>query len=197
MARLTEGRETQSAAQFSRPGDRAEGEQPNDGPSLKLVFGLVAIVTVVVGVLAYWRYANSERWVAEGAAKMDRIGATLEPEGCIDEAVSWYNECDQHGANAAVCLSGVSIVMFHCLDARDRHETCELYLDPTSEVHQASEAMRERARTPERAGESGRWVYSRCEERGMTCTNKRECACAEAYRAIDSFCRTGQQAVQL
>lgn len=188
MARLTEGPETQSAA---------EHERQSDGPSLKLVFGLVAIVIVVVGVLGYRRYANSERWVAEGVAKMEELGATLEPEGCIDEAVSWYDECDQQGANAAVCLQGVSILMFHCLDARDRQQTCELYLDPSSPVRQPTESMRERARKAETAGESGRWVYGRCDERGMSCTNKRECACAEAYRAIDSFCRTGQQAVQL
>lgn len=167
------------------------------GPSLKLVFGILALVTVVVGVLAYWRYANSERWVAEGIATMSQLGAELEPEGCIDETVAWYGECDQQGANAAVCLQGVSIVMFHCLDARDREQTCELYLDPQSNVHQPTDAMRKRARNAETAGESGRWVYARCEERGMVCRNKRECACAEAYRAIDSFCRTGQQAVQL
>jgi hypothetical protein len=188
VARLTKGREAQSAADHDRQ---------SDGPSLTLVFGTLAIVTLIVGIFGYRRYANSERWVAEGVARMDRVGATLEPEGCVDEAVSWYGECDQQGANAAVCLQGVSILMFHCLDARERQATCELYLDPSSPVRQPSESMRERARTPEKAGESGRWVYGRCEERGMTCTNKRECACAEAYRAIDSFCRTGQQAVQL
>lgn len=164
---------------------------------MRLVFGGLLIVTLSVGVLAYWRYANSERWVAEGVAKMDRIGAELEAEGCIDEVVSWYGECDEHRANAAVCLQGVSILMYHCLSARDRQDTCEVYLDPDSAVHQPTESMRERARNADAAGEHGRWVYARCEERGESCINKRECACAEAYRAIDSFCRTGQQAVQL
>jgi hypothetical protein len=188
VASLTEGPETHTAAGEARQ---------SDGPSLKLVFGVLTIITLVVGILGYRRYANSERWVAEGIAEMDRIGAQLEPEGCIDAAVHWYDACDQHQANAAVCLQGVSILMFHCLGARDREPTCELYLDPNSAVHQPTEGMRERARNAETAGESGRWVYARCEERGMNCINKRECACAEAYRAIDSFCRTGQQAVQL
>ena len=142
MARLTEGPETQSA----------DDVRQSDGPSLKLVFGVLAIVTVVVGVLAYWRYANSERWVAEGVAKMDRIGAELEPEGCIDESLSWYGDCDEQQANAAVCLQGVSILMYHCLAAADRQDTCELYLDPDSAVHQPTEAMRERARKAETAG---------------------------------------------
>ena len=60
-----------------------------------------------------------------------------------------------------------------------------------------TEDMKARARNPETAGEKGNWVYGRCDERGYTCLNKRECACAEAYRTIDSFCRTGQDAVQL
>lgn len=165
--------------------------------SLTYVFVTLAIVSVIVGVLGYWRYANSERWVAEGIQHMNEVGPTIDTEQCVDEAVSWYGACDQHDANAAVCLTGIGILMHHCLSGQARDETCELYLDPASAAHAATEGMRERARNPETAGESGRWVYARCEERGMVCRNKRECACAEAYRAIDSYCRTGQTAVQL
>lgn len=165
--------------------------------TLLYLFSTLALISIILGVLGYRRYANSERWVAEGITKMDAVGAQLDVEGCVDEAVAWYGACDEQDANAAVCLTGVGILMQHCLSARERDQTCELYLDPESIVHEASEGMRERARNPEVAGESGRWVYARCEERGMVCRNRRECACAEAYRAIDSFCRTGQQAVQL
>lgn len=168
-----------------------------DGPSLRLVLGGVVLLTILVGVLAYWRYANSERWVAEGVERMDELGAGLDSEGCIDATVEWHDSCDAEQTNAAVCLQGVKVVMFHCLAARDRGDVCQLYLDLDSEVHAPTEDMRARARNPERAGASGNWVYGRCAERGMNCINKRECACAEAYRAIDSFCRTGQQAVQL
>lgn len=167
------------------------------GPSLRLVFGVVTILTVTLGVLSYWRYASSERYVAEGIAAISKIGAQLDEEGCIDRVVEWHDACDENGTNAAVCLQGVKLLMFHCLDARDRGETCELYLDPDSPKHAPTEDMRARARNPEKAGSSGEWVYARCEERDMRCAIKRECACAEAYRAIDSFCRTGQDAVQL
>ena len=179
------------------PSTQPPNQPPNDGPSLRLVLGVVAVLTVLFGVLGYARYAGSERWVAEGITEMKIEGETLDVEGCIDATVEWYDACDEHDANAAVCLQGVGIVIFHCLAAQDRSQTCEQYLDPDSQVHEATEDMRERARNPAKAGESGRWVYGRCEERGMRCVNKRECACAEAYRAVDSFCRTGQQAVQL
>lgn len=172
-------------------------ETAQDGPSLKLVFGLCALISVVLGVFVYWRYAQSEAYVAQGIQAMEARGATLTPDECIDETIAWHDACDENDTNAAVCLQGVKLVMFHCLHARDRTESCELYLDPESPLHAPTEAMKERARNPEKAGEQGNWVYGRCEERGLTCLNKRECACAEAYRAIDSFCRTGQDAVQL
>lgn len=172
-------------------------ETATDGPSLRLVLGFAGAVTILTGVMGYARYAGSERWVSEGIQQMDARGSELDVEGCIDEVVGWYDACDQEDANAAVCLTGVDILMAHCLGAQDRAPTCELYLNPDSEVRAPTEQMREQARNPKKAGESGRWVYARCEERGMRCLNKRECACAEAYRAVDSFCRTGQQAVQL
>ncbi|PRP98304.1 hypothetical protein ENSA5_30370 [Enhygromyxa salina] len=211
MARLTEGREAQTSEdQDQREGagktpvsaDPASAEvaaevaaEPDH--SMKFVFIGLALVSVIVGVLGYWRYASSEQWVVEGVAKMDALGPKLDAEGCVDEVVGWYNDCDQHDANAAVCLQGVGILMQHCLSARERTQTCELYLNPESAAHAVTDDMRARARNPDKAGGSGRWVYARCEERDMVCRNKRECACAEAYRAIDSFCRTGEEAVQL
>ncbi|NVB36532.1 hypothetical protein G6O69_01720 [Pseudenhygromyxa sp. WMMC2535] len=191
MPQVTEGREDPTSAEHGAP------ELPQDGPSLKVILMIVSVVIVATGVLAYYRYARSERWVVQGIEAMDEAGKGLDAEGCIDAAIEWHDACDQEDTNAAVCFKGVDILMFHCLAAQDRSDTCELYLDPESEIHQATEDMRERARNPDKAGESGRWVYGRCEERGMRCINKRECACAEAYRAVDSFCRTGQQAVQL
>jgi len=203
VARLTDSSDERvEGAKHSAPAaadvDAVEARyEPNSDQSLRWLFIGLALVSVLVGVFAYWRYANSESWVVEGIKHMDEVGAELSDEQCIDEVVTWYDACDQHGANAAVCLQGVGILMHHCLSARPRDQVCELYLDADSSVRQPTEDMRARARNPEKAGESGRWVYARCEARDMVCRSKRECACAEAYRAIDSFCRTGQQAVQL
>jgi hypothetical protein len=199
----TEGPRTRDDGAQSRPqmGEQRDshGAASSSGSNrgLWMLFGALALVSIVLGVFSYRRYASSEKWVAEGVRHMEAVGPDLDVEGCVDEAVSWYDACDQHDANAAVCLQAVGILMHHCLSARERDETCELYLDPDSSVHQPTEGMRERARNPDAAGESGRWVYARCEERGMACRITRECACAQAYRAIDSFCRTGQEAVQL
>jgi len=140
------------------------------------VLGALAVISVGVGVAGYHRYASSERWVAQGIAHMQEVGADLSVEGCIDAAMQWHHDCDVEGANAAVCQQAVGITMFHCLAGADRAAECEPFAAPEG---------------------SEKWVYARCEARGMRCINKRECACAQAYRAVDSFCRTGGKAVQL
>ena len=152
--------------------------EPTDtsGPSLKWVFGGMAVVTVAMGVGGYYRYAQSEDYIAYGIEQMDRRGPQLDVEGCVDAVIGWHHDCDVNDANAAVCMQGVGMAMFHCLAGADRSEECKPYDEPQS---------------------SGKWVQRVCEERGMRCINKRECACAEAYRAVDSFCRTGGEAIQL
>lgn len=146
------------------------------GPSLRWVLGGAAALSVLFGVLAYKRYAGSEAYVAEGRKLMEAKGADLDAEGCIDAAIEWHEGCEENGTNQAVCTHAVKLETYHCLRVRDRAEACESY-----------------AKMPDR----GKWVYRTCEERGMRCINKKECACAEAYRALESFCRTGQEAVQM
>lgn len=153
---------------------QAQRYEPDHG-ALKWVLIGTFSVSAVVGVLAYWRYAGSETYVAEGIEQMREAGPSLDVEGCFDAAIAWHGDCDVHGANAAVCEQGLKIVTYHCLAGRDRSEACETY--------------------PPR--EDGKWVLAACEQRDMRCVNKRECACAEVYRSIDSFCRTDQKAVQL
>lgn len=143
--------------------------------SLRWVFGGATLVTVILGVAGYWRYSNSEAYVAKGIEQMQEQGPQLDVEGCIDAVIAWHHDCDIEGANAAVCQQAVGITMFHCLDGADRSQACEAFVPR----------------------ESGKWVLDTCADRGMRCVNKRECACAEAYRAVDSFCRTGGEAVQL
>jgi hypothetical protein len=43
----------------------------------------------------------------------------------------------------------------------------------------------------------GTWLMERCRERGSECKVMKKCTCAAAYRALDSFCRSGQERVQV
>lgn len=158
-------------------------EVETSGPSLRLVLGAVASLTLLFGVLSYKRFAESEQSVARGIAEMEQVGAQLDAEGCVSEVIEWFHRCGAEGANAAVCTQGVALTMFHCLSARDREAACRPYLEP----HLGRDGK----------VDPGKWVYEVCSERGNRCTQKRECACADAYRALQSFCRTDQKAVQV
>lgn len=131
------------------------------------------MLAVVLGVLAYWRYSESERHFAATLQEMDRLGPTVEAEGCVTAVLEWHGRCE---ADPALCDHGVPLVLTHCLVGADRGATCDA-LDLSS-----AEA---------------KWVFDRCVERGTPCTNRKKCACASAYRTIDSFCRHGQEGVAL
>jgi hypothetical protein len=73
-----------------------------------------------------------------------------------------------------LCDDGVARAMTHCLFGRDRTDYCEsMDLDSVK----------------------AQWVFGRCLERGIDCHDKKRCPCANAYRAIDSFCRHDQKGV--
>lgn len=129
------------------------------------------MLIVVLGVLAYWRYTVSENHFAQVFATMDREGKVLDTEGCIDATLAWYETCE---ANKPLCDNGVGQVLTHCLIGQDRSATCES-LDLSSSKAQ--------------------WVFTSCLDRGTPCRNKKRCACADAYRSIDSFCRHDQKGV--
>jgi len=141
---------------------------------LRLVLGGMAILVVVLGFAAYWRYTVSENYFAESLAEMDHQGTQLDTEGCIDAVLEWHGRCE---ANKPLCDNGIPQVMTHCLIAQDRTKACE-QIDTT-------------------ASASAKWVYNSCFERQSPCRSKKHCPCADAYRALDSFCRHGQKGVAL
>lgn len=147
-----------------------------------LVLGGAAVVSLLLGFLGYKRYAESERWVAEGIVHMQEVGEALDAGACVDEALTWVGGCKEHDTNAAVCQQAVKLEVFYCLDAagwEGRAQSCEDHLAEYGDE------------------DSDKWVYAACTARGEACFSKRECACAEAIRAFDSYCRTEGQGVQL
>jgi hypothetical protein len=132
----------------------------------------------VIGGLMTWQmhraYVQGELVVQASFPEMAEKGRTLDAEGCIDAVLEWHKECP---ATAVMCNKGVLQAMYHCLKSQDRSEACKAL--------PASETM------------DGKWVFITCKERGTQCKRTKDCACADAYRAFDSFCRTEQKAVQL
>ena len=143
------------------------------GPKLRWVLGGIAAIVVLMGFAGYRQLVQSRDHFAETTKMMGELGKTLDTEGCITAVLDWHGEC---AANKPLCDNGVPMVMTHCLMGRDRTDTCE-ELDLSSA--------------------KAKWVFDQCMDRGTPCTDRKTCACASAYRAIDSFCRHGQEGVAL
>ncbi|MCY1065998.1 hypothetical protein OV090_14550 [Nannocystis sp. RBIL2] len=144
------------------------------GPSLRTVM----IGVFALGGLMTWQmhraYVHGEKVVQAAFPVMEEKGKSLDAEGCIDAVIAWHKECD---ATAVMCNHGVKQAMYHCLKSQDRQEGCKQL--------PSSESM------------DGKWVFLTCKERGSQCKRTKDCVCADAYRAFDSFCRTDGEAVQL
>lgn len=145
-----------------------------NGPSLRAVFVGLTIVSVVMGVLAYYRYSQSEKSIMQGMPVLEQTGASSTPEQCVDAVLAWHRQCQ---GLSFMCDNTVTQAMFHCLKAQDRARECAA-LEP-------DEVSR------------GQWVFYKCKERGSQCKRTKQCPCADAYRAFDSFCRTDQESVQV
>lgn len=153
----------------------SEPTYATDGPPVWKVLVPLFVFSGLLGVFVYWRYAASEAYVKEGIQQLERDGASLTADECVDRSLEWFQGCEAHGTNAAVCEQGLKLVTFHCMKAAPRDEACTAY----------------------RGSPHGKWVYDVCAERGQRCINKRECACATVYRTFESFCLNDQERVQL
>ncbi len=143
------------------------------GPSLRIVLGVVVGLALPMGVLAYYRYVQSEQHFQRARAEMDRRGPQLDVEGCVDAVLAWHAGCE---ANRPLCDHGVPMIMTHCLGGRDRALACAS-LDLSSARAQ--------------------WVFASCRDRGTPCRSRKKCACADAYRTLDSYCRYDQAGVAM
>lgn len=134
------------------------------------------MLVLILGPVAYWRFTVSQRHFTDALREMDALGPTVDTEGCVSGVIAWHGRCE---ADRNLCDQGVPRVLVHCLVGADRQETCGS-LDLTS-----------------RESAKAQWVFEKCQDRGTPCGNRKNCACASAYRTIDSFCRHGQEGVPL
>jgi hypothetical protein len=144
-----------------------------EGPSLTMILSLIGTVVLAMGIFAFWRYTESERWVQASLLEMEKLGKERDPEGCIDATQDWRANC---AANKTLCENAIPLAMYHCLEQADRASAC--------------------AALP-RDVATGGWLMERCRERGTPCKVMKQCTCAASYRALDSFCRAGQRGVQV
>lgn len=147
--------------------DNTQGAEPGAARGREkhrgwLVIGVLLLVATVVGVLSYWRFIVSDRHLRADIARMERRGASIGVEQCIDEVVRWAGRCK---AMKSLCDAEAPRLADVCLAARDRSAYCA----------QLGDRHRETS-----------FGFKECQARKVTRKTKK--ACATAYRAIANHC---------
>ncbi|MCB9532532.1 MAG: hypothetical protein H6698_01885 [Myxococcales bacterium] len=156
------------------PDDSAQsGAEPpryeQSGSSVIFVLGGALLFSTVLGVLFGYRYVEVMRYVRDTldvpTTPLAWDARPLSPDECVEQALTWASEC--HGIKS-MCDAYVDRVIAMCLESQPRDAYC-------ASVHDTAATTR--------------FGYRECALRGVRRNLDAE-ACAQAYRAVASYCAT-------
>jgi hypothetical protein len=139
---------------------RAGAEPARQRGGLGVMLALLSAAGAL-GVVAYWRFVESERALGADLARMARRAPLLGVEGCVGEVLAWNGAC---AAMKSLCDATVPRMMETCLRGVDRSADCAVY------------AQRVMATS---------FGVGECRARGR---GRRDKPCALAYRSIAAHC---------
>lgn len=125
---------------------------------VSILFGL----SVAIGLVAYWRFIVSDKYLRADLHRLGEQGKKLDVEGCVDATLEWARHCK---AMKSLCDATTPEMMGKCLAARDRSAYCKKLGDTGKDTH---------------------YGYKECKARGVTRKTKKTCSIA--YRAIVTHC---------
>lgn len=127
-----------------------------------LVVAILFGLSVAIGVVAYWRFIVSDRYLRDDLRRLADQGKQLTVEGCVDATLAWGRSCK---AMKSLCDATTPEMMGKCLAARNRESYC---------------------RRLGTTGHDTRFGFKECKARGVDRKSKKTCAIA--YRAIADHC---------
>lgn len=141
-----------------------------------IVVGSCMVVGAVLGVLNLVIAVNSADEITRKTEEMRKRGAVISGFECVTETLDWHdNTCD---AVAKMCIDSVPRIVAECLAAQDRTALC-------AEIGNDEKPSQ--------------WAYNKCKARGVDRKSKKGIkeSCTQAWRALDSWCKSGQKGVAL
>lgn len=140
---------------------KVAGERPRKS-SVALVLTSIFILSTLLGVYAYARYRQSEKYIRKALIEFEQRGRESNVEQCVDQALSWSRRCT---AIVGLCDASISRMVNACLGGGDRTEYCRsiAHLPKTTD-----------------------FGFPQCRRRGLK--GRRKKACAAAYRMIAAHC---------
>ncbi len=141
-----------------------------------IVIGACCVIGGALGAITYFRAANGAEHVGEKLREMRVRGSVVDGFTCIDETLKWHDTvCDAPGR---MCIDAVPRVVGECLAGQDRATLCQ-------EIGNNDKPSQ--------------WAYNKCKARGIDRKSKKGIkeSCTQAWRALDSWCKSGQKGVAL
>lgn len=141
-----------------------------------IVIGTCCVIGSVLGATTYFRAADGAEHVGQKMVDMRLRGASIDGVACVNETLDWHDKvCDAPGR---MCIDAVPKVVGECLAGQDRTALCiELGNDD----------------------KPSQWAYNKCKARGVDRKSRKGVkeSCTQAWRALDSYCKSGQKGVAL
>ena len=153
----------------------APGEQRN-GKIAWMIIGAAMVIGAGLGVLVYLRAADGSVVIAHDFREIRTRGANLDADGCVEASIEWFStSC---AAVGKMCIDAVPRMVGECLAAKDRAADCT----------KIGNDMK-----------PSQWAYARCKALGIDKGSKKPVkeSCTLAWRAYDSWCKSGQKGVAL
>lgn len=154
--------------------------QGNGAPrSGKTGLWVVAACIFVGSGLGVYVYFDASRATIEVSRELDgwlARGKSLEADACVGGVLDWFDGTCR--APGRICLDAVPRAVGNCLAGADRTARCA-ELGPDQK--------------------SSQWAFEQCQSRGVDRSSPKPVreSCTLAWRALDTYCKSGQKGVAL
>ena len=174
-----------SEEQKTEQEDAPDKPYVRSGRSAAIVLTILFTCSTVMGVVAYWRYTESERFLHRDWAEISAKGSKIDAEECVPLVLEWHRNCE---AMKSLCNHSIPMTMTHCLGqdratperVAERKAYCDAMVTPSS---------------------LGRWTFKKCKAIGVSkehgSTRDERKACSYAFKALEEFCRRGGEGIRL
>lgn len=141
--------------------EKSSTDDSSRGSATSVIVVLMTVATAM-GVLAFWRFSESDRFLSHVMGEMEGVGKSASAEQCVDEVVKRAATCE---AMKSLCDASAPRWMGACLRGQDRAAYCSRLGDKPKATS---------------------FGFKACKDRHVD--RRTKSACASAYRSIAAHC---------
>lgn len=166
-----------SAPQGGTAANTSQGNAaPRSGKAGLWVVAACILVGSGLGVYVYFDATRATITISHELDGWHAKGKSLDADACVGGVLDWFDATCR--APGRICLDAVPRAVGNCLAATDRAARCA-ELGPDQK--------------------SAQWAFDQCRQRGIDRSSPKPVreSCTLAWRALDTYCKSGQKGVAL